>query len=442
MFDILDQEEEEEEEEERALKRRKAAALHFYLQSLKGSKPRWTVEGRCPNKYASDVQRLQLIEIAEMKESNPKRFTRMFRLHPVDFDELLRKITPELNNGKTYYNSVSPVVKLICTLRYLAGGLYTDICFCWKVNEYSFYHFVEECLQAIDKALKNIRFPVAQNCVDEQQQMKELREMELKFARLSFGHIRGTVAAVDGIVFRMERPSKSEVDNNVRGYFVRKGYYAFGMQGMCDADCKFVSISSLLTSSSHDSTAYQLSAFADAIRNGQLPSNFHVVMDEAYPCREQEMSPWSGKGLSVEKDAFNFLLSRQRQCIERAFGLLVGRFGIFWRPLRMKLSKIPLVVRVCCKLHNICVDRFTAAASVETYRNNMRDTDHQKGDDYEPVWNNDTGKYRGYRTDLESCPKRERVTHNIRILGYERPSTSSFSRVSKHKRRTLLNIDI
>lgn len=82
----------------------------------------------------------------------------------------------------------------------------------------------------------------------------------------------------------MNRPAKKEVLNNVRGYFVRKGYFAYGMQGMVDAKGKFMSVSSMLTSSSHDATAYRFSSVALAIGNNELPDNFHLVFDEAYPC--------------------------------------------------------------------------------------------------------------------------------------------------------------
>jgi hypothetical protein len=59
------------------------------------------------------------------------------------------------------------------------------------------------------------------------------------------------------------------------------------------------------------------------IKVGKLPKQYHVVLDEAYPCSEQEMSPWKGRNLSVEKDAFNYYLSLNHQVIERAFGILV-----------------------------------------------------------------------------------------------------------------------
>ena len=97
-------------------------------------------------------------------------------------------------------------------------------------------------------------------------------------------------------------------------------------------------VSSKLCSSTNDNTSYIVKQLSKDIKAGKLPQQYHVVLDEAYPCLEQEMSPWKGQNLSVEKDAFNYYLSLNRQVIERAFGILVQRWGIFWRPLRLSMN--------------------------------------------------------------------------------------------------------
>lgn len=43
--------------------------------------------------------------------------------------------------------------------------------------------------------------------------------------------------------------------------------------------------------------------------------------------------------------------------MERAFALWKGKWGIFWRPLRMHATNIKLVVEVTARLHNFCIDR-------------------------------------------------------------------------------------
>jgi hypothetical protein len=46
-----------------------------------------------------------------------------------------------------------------------------------------------------------------------------------------------------------------------------------------------------------------------------------------------------------------------RQCIERAFGSYVARWGIFRRPLVFGAEKWGLVAGVCAKLHNFCIQQ-------------------------------------------------------------------------------------
>jgi hypothetical protein len=93
--------------------------------------------------------------------------------------------------------------------------------------------------------LQNINFPI-----DDENELQRLSD---EFNQFTNNHFPGTVAAGDGIVFMMDRPTKKEVDGDVISFFTRKGYYAFGLQAFCDARCRFLSISSRLCSSSHDS---------------------------------------------------------------------------------------------------------------------------------------------------------------------------------------------
>ena len=47
----------------------------------------------------------------------------------------------------------------------------------------------------------------------------------------------------------------------------------------------------------------------------------------------------------------------RRQVIERAFGILTKRWGIFNRPLNCRLSRWTLVATVAAKMHNLCIDK-------------------------------------------------------------------------------------
>jgi hypothetical protein len=92
------------------------------------------------------------------------------------------------------------------------------------------------------------------------------------------------------------------------------------------------------------------------LAEGRLPHGFYLIGDEAFSCSDQLLVPYSGRNLGAWKDSFNYHLSSMRQCVERSFALLTQRWGILWRPLRCEYSRWTLVLTVCAKLHNYCLD--------------------------------------------------------------------------------------
>lgn len=66
---------------------------------------------------------------------------------------------------------------------------------------------VYEVLRSIDLNVNNIDFPL----VDEE----KLRKLEQGFMHICGGKFPGTVAAGDGVVFRMDRPTKEETNGEV-----------------------------------------------------------------------------------------------------------------------------------------------------------------------------------------------------------------------------------
>ncbi len=316
----------------------------------------YCVEGRERNLFRD---RSHVVgKITSMKDN---WFKRQYRLDKPTFDQLLATILPDLQLSDkgmkmailSSGSAIDPIIKLAITLRLLAGGSYLDIAFGYCVADNTVLPIAKTVISAINRRVKNIHFDPTD--------LAQMEYLESTFVKYSNGMFPGTVAAGDGVVFRMQKPLLDQVEGNVTSFYTRKGYYAYGLQGFVDGDCKFVSISMKTCASTDDGTSYLLSKLSQLIRDGMLPKRFHVVLDAAYTCTNQELCPWPQprKGeLSAEKDTFNYYLSLHRQCVERAFGQLLGRWGIFWRPLRFDLTYISTVIAVCCKLHNICIDAF------------------------------------------------------------------------------------
>ena len=405
-------------------RKRRAAIIAAVLLSQ-----RTTIIGRNPNRH--DVDYPQVVGRILRLKLNPRLFTRMFRLSPASFDRVLSIIDPVLRPvGVGVKNIVPPIIKLCLGLRILAGGSYLDLNFAYQITHNHIHHYAWEAIVAIDSSMDsfidNISFPLDDPV--------KLDKLAAGFSRLGGGIMEGTVAAGDGIIFKMVMPTNEEVDYDVKSYWTRKGFYAFGLQAFCDSNCRFVSIASKLCSSSYDNTAYIHTDLSKSIKAGHLHPDFHVVLDEGYVCTQQEMTPWKGRHLSTANDAFNYFLSLQRQVIERAFGILIQRWGLLWRPLRISYSHRGLAVRVACKLHNICIDQGTLISPeyMCSGHGSQYGFAHEKdcgmNDHKRSRFTDGVTVTQGHRSDLERCDHRDKLTEKMEQLKQKRPDISKFSR--------------
>ena len=144
--------------------------------------------------------------------------------------------------------------------------------------------------------------------------------------------------------------------------------------------------------------------------------------DEAYRSSNYMLTPWSGRNLPVDKDAFNFYQNRMRINIECAFDFLVQRWGVLWRPLRIKTLKVPRVIMALLVLNNIATRAGLRADlwSARTARSQMK-----RG--AMPMLRFHTRPSApGRRRDLESSTTRQLITRDLRHAGLVRPARSSW----------------
>eukprot|EP00961_Rhodomonas_salina_P203376 2744142-Rhodomonas_salina.1 len=88
-----------------------------------------------------------------------------------------------------------------------------------------------------------------------------------------------------------------------------------------------------------------------------IVGKFFFVADAAYCNNVAVCTPFTRtERLSEDQKNFNFYLSQVRIEVECAFGILVQRFGIFWRGLRAGLANASRIVSACVRLHNFCID--------------------------------------------------------------------------------------
>ncbi|XP_066595398.1 uncharacterized protein [Prorops nasuta] len=87
--------------------------------------------------------------------------------------------------------------------------------------------------------------------------------------------------------------------------------------------------------------------------------NKHLIGDSAYTIQKCVMVPYKDNGhLSPQETHFNHVLSRSRIIVERAIGLLKGRWRFLLDKLPMRRTDlIPFYIIACTVLHNVCLLR-------------------------------------------------------------------------------------
>lgn len=110
----------------------------------------------------------------------------------------------------------------------------------------------------------------------------------------------------------------------------------------------------------HDARVFKNSLIYQRIineRNPLLLSEEHIIADSAYPLMMNVMTPFKDTGhLTVAQSRYNIKLSSIWSVIERAFGLLKGKF----RCLKyLDIKDIDLgkqIIAAACVLHNLIQD--------------------------------------------------------------------------------------
>jgi len=312
----------------------------------------------------------------------------MFRMTRVAFDKLLLLLTPHLdaNANPKHPHTIPARLRLMLTLRWLAGGGIHDLTFWGNVGDSTFYSktgVVWPTIAAIQACLP-ISFPI-----DDHARLESIAD---GFAAMVPGaadvceSMHGCVGALDGVIFECEMPNDESVAWPGQ-YKNRKGYPAIMALAGVDAWARFT-LMDIRPGSTCDWSAWLHSPlYTDCIAEHELPDKYYLIGDEAFVTSFQLLSPWGGTGLASDKDSFNYHLSRQRQTVERAFGIMVQRWGILQRPLRCKLRNMPSVLTACAGLHNFCVDHGDKPPGMLAPEDrSYRDLGHEELGPYQMTW--------------------------------------------------------
>jgi hypothetical protein len=180
--------------------------------------------------------------------------------------------------------------------------------------------------------------------------------------------------------------------------------------------------------STHDSLAFACSNLGKRLQQGDLLGGFWIAADAAYECMPGVISPWAKSQLLDEeegiwRDSFNYFHSSLRMHVEQAFGILVARFGILWRPLKFSLFRVGPILSACMRLHNYCID-----SGVQPVRASMSADEQAVSDAAFRRWwavasavRDDNGEGQGRRSDLCESDMRQHLSSVLSEKNIIRP---------------------
>jgi DDE superfamily endonuclease len=287
------------------------------------------------------------------RHSNRSNFTRHLRMSLESFEQLLGYIRPSLVVNEEMAarrgGAILPEICLYCTIRWLAGGSYSDIYLFAGISTASFYRVVWKTLKAIIVCPElQMKFPST---------IEECKEAANGFFSVSYGGaITHCVSVIDGYLLEITTPPKDKV-NCVRAYF--SGHYqrnGVNIQAACDHMSRFQFFGVAGPGVTNDSIAYtdecELGDLVEA-----LPVGFVAIGDAAYRSTEHMVSMYSGLDRKKKKyDNFNYFASQCRIRIEMAFGMMYRKWGILWRPLSIDIGSVRILALAIAMLHNYCIN--------------------------------------------------------------------------------------
>ncbi|KAM7427891.1 hypothetical protein ABFA07_021040 [Porites harrisoni] len=279
-----------------------------------------------------------------------------FRISRQTFRFVCDLVRPHLARQDTNMRKAIPVEKRVAVAlwRLATGNSYRSTGLVFGVGRCTAMNLKDEfCSALLMSANDFIKFPKG--------------EAETKRAIQAFQEI-SCFPQVVGAIDRSHIPIIApKIDPN--DYYNRKQFHSIVLQGVADADGRFIHVSTGYAGSIHDARVLRMSSLVNEVEDRTILVSPVIrtgtgeeirpllVADPAYKLTNWCMKPYpETRAITPSQRNFNKALSRARVVIEQAFGKLKGR----WRCLLVKLDesvdKIPLTIITCCILHNICIE--------------------------------------------------------------------------------------
>ncbi|XP_044760175.1 protein ALP1-like [Coccinella septempunctata] len=276
-----------------------------------------------------------------------------FRMNRSQFEYILNKISTLIRKkNTTFKEAVSPKEKLAVCLRFLAtGDSFKTISYSYRLGHSTVQSIVKDVSNAIITTMKSEHLPLPT--------VERWNEIAQDFWEI--WNFPNCIGAIDGKHVQIIAPA-----NSGSLYFNYKKTFSVNLMALVDAKYQFIAVDIGSYGKNSDGGIFHNSNLKKFLENKALPNIEdkplpgmtekmpHVIVgDEAFPLKPYLLRPYPGAQCNeIEKQQFNYRLSRARRVVENAFGLLSQRFRLYNRRIQLQPDFVDKIIMTTCILHN------------------------------------------------------------------------------------------
>ena len=288
--------------------------------------------------------------VQDLRLFDEEFFFKYFRMTPVQYEEVLTMVGPEIQKSWVTRECIGPSERLCVTLRYLTtGDSQATIAMNFRMSPTTVGRIIFSTCEALWKVLSPYM-----KCPNNDAEWKRIAlEFEMKW---NFPHCIG---ALDGKHVVIQAPA-----NSGSKFFNYKKTHSIVLMAVCNANYQFTAVDIGDSGRNSDGGVFSYSAMGDSIKKNSLgiprPEAFPcsqkcypyvIVADEAFQLQQNIMKPYPRESLGISERVFNYRLSRAR-VIENVFGIVAARFRVFRRPIHARVEMVIRITKAIVTLHN------------------------------------------------------------------------------------------
>lgn len=188
---------------------------------------------------------------------------------------------------------------------------------------------------------------------------------------------------IDGKHIRICQPARSGAL-----YYNYKNFYSVVLMAIVNHNYEFIYVDVGKQGRISDGGVIQATTFYKRLQNQtlNLPKpmecdenlNFIFIGDEAFALEEHVLKPFPQKSLNYERRIYNYRLSRARNVVENAFGLIANRFRILLTSINVNPNDTNYIVLAICILHNFLIKHSSSYVKPTSLDTENSETQHSE----------------------------------------------------------------